>query len=66
MFIDPLFDFRDIDGLSTASKDLLTNIQPTCIGQASRIKGLKPSEVAILINSWHDKQLRFAFQPPNQ
>ena len=42
-------DFNSIQSLSTESRQKLTRIRPTTIGQASRIPGISPSDINILL-----------------
>ncbi len=42
-------DYSKLSSLSTESKEKLTKIAPTTIGQASRISGIKPSDINILL-----------------
>ncbi|QYK52137.1 MAG: tRNA uridine-5-carboxymethylaminomethyl(34) synthesis enzyme MnmG [Fimbriimonadaceae bacterium] len=43
------FDYSGFKGLSYESTEKLTRIQPATIGQASRIPGVRPSDIAFLI-----------------
>ncbi|MFA5448408.1 MAG: tRNA uridine-5-carboxymethylaminomethyl(34) synthesis enzyme MnmG [Sphaerochaeta sp.] len=43
------FDYDSIDGLSTEGREKLKTIKPFSVGQASRINGVRNSDVAILI-----------------
>ena len=49
MWIPNTFSFMDMNGLSYESKEKLTRIRPTTVGQASRIPGVRPSDIALLI-----------------
>jgi tRNA uridine 5-carboxymethylaminomethyl modification enzyme len=42
-------DFRQLKSLSSEAVEKLTKIQPATIGQASRISGITPSDVSILL-----------------
>ncbi|MFT6002211.1 MAG: tRNA uridine 5-carboxymethylaminomethyl modification enzyme [Flavobacteriales bacterium] len=42
-------DYSKLSSLSTESKEKLSNITPKTIGQASRISGIKPSDINILL-----------------
>ena len=42
------FDYDKISGLSTESKARLKNVMPETIGQASRIQGIRPSDIMLL------------------
>jgi tRNA uridine 5-carboxymethylaminomethyl modification enzyme len=41
-------DFSQIAGLSSETKQKLTKIRPTTLGQAARISGVTPADVSIL------------------
>lgn len=43
------FNYDDISGLSNESKMRLKNIKPKTLGQASRIQGIRPSDIMILM-----------------
>ena len=43
------FDYSKVKSLSFEAREKLTNIQPTTISQASRISGVTPSDVSVLL-----------------
>jgi tRNA uridine 5-carboxymethylaminomethyl modification enzyme len=43
------FNFNDIQSLSTEARQKLTAIQPTSLAQASRIPGVSPSDINVLL-----------------
>ncbi len=47
--IHPNVDFRSIQSLSSEARDKLTKIRPLSIGQASRISGVSPSDISVLL-----------------
>ena len=47
--IPQTFDYRKIQALSSESKEKLSAIAPSSIGQASRISGVTPSDINILL-----------------
>lgn len=49
MQIPANFDFQSVRGLSHEAKEKLTRVRPTSVGQASRVPGIRPTDVAILI-----------------
>lgn len=49
MEIDPRFDYDTVEGLSSEGREKLKVVRPFSVGQASRIGGVRNSDVAILI-----------------
>lgn len=49
IIIPSKFDYDRIFSLSTESRQKLTRIRPSTIGQASRIPGVSPSDISILL-----------------
>ncbi len=49
IFISGIFDFLNLEALSTEARQKLNKIQPTTIGQASRIPGVSPSDINVLL-----------------
>lgn len=47
--IHPEFDFNTISSLSIESRQKLTRIRPETIGQASRIPGVSPADINVLL-----------------
>ena len=47
--IPPQTDFSSLSSLSAEAVEKLTEIKPTTIGQASRISGVSPSDISILL-----------------
>lgn len=43
------FDYQKVKSLSSESIDKLSKIKPTSIGQASRISGVSPSDISVLL-----------------
>ncbi len=49
MPLKPDFDYHKLKSLSTEAREKLSRIRPANIGQASRISGVAPSDIAILM-----------------
>lgn len=47
--IDQKFNYQEISSLSTEARQKLNKIQPKTIGQASRIPGISPSDINVLL-----------------
>ncbi|MFI3261752.1 MAG: tRNA uridine-5-carboxymethylaminomethyl(34) synthesis enzyme MnmG [Rikenellaceae bacterium] len=47
--ISPDFDFNALKSISIEARQKLTRIKPTTIGQASRIPGVSPSDINVLL-----------------
>ncbi len=47
--LPPDTPYRDIHGLGNEAKEKLTRVRPRSIGQASRISGVSPADVSVLI-----------------
>jgi tRNA uridine 5-carboxymethylaminomethyl modification enzyme len=47
--IPPDFDYNNLHGLKTEAKEKLTRVKPTFIGQASRIPGITPSDISVIL-----------------
>jgi len=47
--IPPDFDYRKVSGLRAESAQKLTEIRPATLGQASRISGVNPTDITILM-----------------
>ena len=49
MPIPEKFDFSKVSGLSIECRQKLEKYQPRTIGQASRISGISPSDISVLL-----------------
>ncbi|MDH5602597.1 MAG: tRNA uridine-5-carboxymethylaminomethyl(34) synthesis enzyme MnmG, partial [Cyclobacteriaceae bacterium] len=47
--IHPNFNYQKITALSAEARQKLTNIKPKTIGQASRISGVSPADISVLM-----------------
>jgi tRNA uridine 5-carboxymethylaminomethyl modification enzyme len=47
--LKPDFDYKQITALSAEGMEKLTSIKPKTLGQASRISGVSPSDISILM-----------------
>jgi tRNA uridine 5-carboxymethylaminomethyl modification enzyme len=47
--IPPEFDYKDVHGLSNELKEKLSRVKPTSLGQASRIDGITPAAISVLM-----------------
>ena len=43
------FDYDAIDGISAESREKLKAVRPASVGQASRISGVRPSDITVLL-----------------
>jgi tRNA uridine 5-carboxymethylaminomethyl modification enzyme len=43
------FDFQEVKSLSSESREKLNKIQPSSVGQASRISGVSPADISVLL-----------------
>jgi tRNA uridine 5-carboxymethylaminomethyl modification enzyme len=48
--LDPTFDYAQVPHLSIEGRQKLTKIQPLTLGQASRISGVNPADITVLVN----------------
>ena len=48
--LDPEFDYAQVPHLSIEGRQKLTKIRPLTLGQASRISGVNPSDITVLVN----------------
>jgi len=54
--IPPGLDFRALRGLTTEAAEKLDRIRPLSLGQASRISGVSPSDISVLMIHLHAKR----------
>ena len=61
--LDEKIDYKKIDNLALEAREKLNKIKPTSIGQAMRISGVNPSDIAVLMiylkkeQKWQKKNL---------
>jgi tRNA uridine 5-carboxymethylaminomethyl modification enzyme len=60
--IPPGFDYKEVPGLSNEVRQKLREVQPTSLGQASRISGMTPAALSVLMV--HLKRIRESQQNP--
>jgi len=49
MVLNPDFDYKKIQALSMEAREKLSKLKPATLGQASRISGVNPSDISILM-----------------
>lgn len=47
--LDPAFDYSKLKSISTEARQKLARIKPASIGQASRMSGVSPSDISVLL-----------------
>lgn len=47
--LDEAFDYNKLKSISTEARQKLSNLRPVNIGQASRISGVSPSDISVLL-----------------
>lgn len=47
------FDYRSVEGLTFEAKDKLARIRPDTLGQASRVSGVSPADISVLLIHLH-------------
>ena len=61
--LPPAMDYAGIGTLSREAREKLTAIQPTTLGQASRIPGVSQADITALL-MWLELRKREALAPP--
>jgi tRNA uridine 5-carboxymethylaminomethyl modification enzyme len=52
------FEYSSLSGLSYESVEKLSRVRPTTVGQASRVPGVRPSDIALLIGTLRQRGSR--------
>ncbi|MBQ4153104.1 MAG: tRNA uridine-5-carboxymethylaminomethyl(34) synthesis enzyme MnmG, partial [Oscillospiraceae bacterium] len=47
--LSPTFDYTEITGLRLEAQEKLNKIKPLSVGQASRISGVSPADISVLL-----------------
>jgi tRNA uridine 5-carboxymethylaminomethyl modification enzyme len=58
------FNYEALPGMSLETKEKLTRVKPFTIGQAARVPGVRPSDIALLIGCIRAKPARASIQTP--
>lgn len=56
--LSPDIEYKDIDGLRIEAREKLDKIKPLSLGQASRISGVNPADIAVLMVYLSSKERR--------
>jgi hypothetical protein len=51
--IPPAFDYWPLEGLTYEAKDKLSRLRPATLGQASRVPGVSPADISVLLIHLH-------------
>ena len=49
VMVPATFNFKEVEGLRNEAKEVLDKIQPVTLGQASRLAGVNPADISILM-----------------
>ncbi len=49
IFLKPDFDYNSLKSLSFEAREKLSKVKPSSLGQASRISGISPSDISVLV-----------------
>jgi tRNA uridine 5-carboxymethylaminomethyl modification enzyme len=47
--LPPMLDYASLTGIRVEAKQNLSRIQPRTVGQASRVQGVTPADIAVLL-----------------
>ncbi|MFO7637343.1 MAG: tRNA uridine-5-carboxymethylaminomethyl(34) synthesis enzyme MnmG, partial [Clostridia bacterium] len=56
--LDAAFDYRTIQGLRIEARQKLNKVKPASLGQASRISGVSPADINVLLIHLEQKRNR--------
>jgi len=49
LYIPDDYDYQEVDGLRSEARERLMQVRPATVGQAARLEGVNPPDIAILL-----------------